>query len=352
MRPDRLLALLAIAVMVLAPTFPARSETAPVPLIKLEYPGNPPNVRMLYIRIQKLGERMVDSPLLFDTGSAGITIDCAVVLPANLCSTTGIKIDAPLELDGLTVTTKQRVSQYGTYDEYGNIAIARVSFGAPDSPVVTTKAIPILIRYKKVRRSNGEIVGGPLWPHGIFGVAPVAGQIGGELVSPMDFVDPGPGRHAGFSLSPIGRNWIACTNEEGTCPEVAALHIGVDPAEIGQFSTFDLDTTGSQHYQPYVDTCLAWGDKKVCAPTLFDTGNSTIMIAGPPRQGGDMSLPVGVGMRLSWPSGLEWRYAIEYRPEAEFAPLSDVHLIGIRYFEANSLLIDLKNRKVGFRLGQ
>src|SRR5262245_11955245 len=98
---------------------PAVAEEAS--LIKLEYPGNPPNIRMLFVRLLALGDRQVDVPLLFDTGSVGITVECESVLPARYCSTSGIKIDAPLELEGLTVTTRQAVAQYGTYDEYGNI---------------------------------------------------------------------------------------------------------------------------------------------------------------------------------------------------------------------------------------
>lgn len=139
-----------------------------VPLIKLEYPGNPPNIRMLYIRLLALGHHKIDQPLLFDTGSAGMTVDCRVVLPANLCSDEGIKIDKSLELDGMTVTTQRTVMHYGTYDEYGNIAIARVTVGSRDSPVSAAEAIPVLIRYKKVRRGTDEIVGGPLWPKGYF----------------------------------------------------------------------------------------------------------------------------------------------------------------------------------------
>jgi hypothetical protein len=47
-----------------------------------------------------------------------------------------------------------------------------------------------------------------------------------------------------------------------------------------------------------------------------------------------------------------WRFTVQYEPEVEFAPHMDVNLIGIRYFETNSLLVDLDTQEVGFRLGQ
>ena len=103
-----------------------------VPLIKLEYPGKPKNIRMLYVKILSLGDRTVNQPLLLDTGSSGMTIDCKSVLPAETCSDTGIKITQDQQIDGITVTTKKAVMNYGTYDEYGNVAYARVTFGSPE----------------------------------------------------------------------------------------------------------------------------------------------------------------------------------------------------------------------------
>ena len=68
-----------------------------------------------------------------------------VVLPANLCSTEGIKIDKETRIDGITVTTQQLVAHYGTYDEYGHLAYAVVQMGAPDAAVATSEPIAFLI---------------------------------------------------------------------------------------------------------------------------------------------------------------------------------------------------------------
>lgn len=329
----------------------AQSLPRDVPLIKQEFPGRPPGVHTLYVRIAALGDREVDFPILFDTGSAGMTIQCDIVLPADLCGTDGILVQRDMDIGGVLVTTRRIVSQYGTYDEYGNLAFARVTFG-DERGSVTTQRMPFLLRYKKVRRSTGEVVGGPLWTKGIFGVAPVAGQVDGLLASPMDYVDMPTGLGRGFWLSPLGESWSVCTNERGDCPTVDALHIGLDDGARSQFTMVPLRSSGSAHYQPFVDACLTWLEYQSCAPALYDTGNSTVAIAGQPRSGPAPTLPPGTEVTLVGPEMTLWQFKARDAIEVEFAPYSDVNLIGIRYFETNSLLFDLDARQIGFRIGR
>lgn len=166
----------AVVVALLSTSSLCHSEDAArvvLPLIKQEFPGKPKNIRMVYLRLVKVGDRTVDQPLLLDTGSAGMTVDCALVLPAKMCSSEGIKIDKETQIDGITVTTQQLVAHYGTYDEYENLAYAVVQMGSDNAAAVTQEPIAFLIRTKKVRRSDGRIVGGRLWPKGIIGISPI-----------------------------------------------------------------------------------------------------------------------------------------------------------------------------------
>lgn len=343
-----------VAALILLAPIAARAQATTsltVPLIKQEYPGNPPDIHTVYVPIRSVGNRRVGFPILLDTGSAGMTIECSLVLPKSLCSVDGIRIDRELELDGVTVTTQQIVSRYGTYDEYGHLAYAEVAFGDADRPV-RTQRMPLLIRYKKVCRTTGEIVGGPLWPKGIFGVAPVLGQVDGLLVSPIDQVGLPDGLHRGFHLSPFGETWAICTNELGDCPTVDALHIGLDDNIRASFEMAPLRASPSRHYRPFVDSCLDWPGNRVCAPTLYDTGNATIAIAGRPPVGSGMTLPRGTEIVLTGPAASSWQFKARDTNEVEFSPHSDIHLIGVRYFETNSLLIDLETREIGFRIGR
>jgi hypothetical protein len=330
------------------PSGAADDTPATVPLIKLEYPGNPPNIRMLYVRLLALGDRKVDQPLLFDTGSAGMTVECEVVLPAPFCSPEGIKIDKPLELGGITVTTQKEVMHYGADDEYGNIAIARITIGARERPVSTAKGVRLLIRYKKVRRSTGEIVGGPLWPKGFFGASPI---VGGTLTSPLNAMLPANGLRHGWYLSPIGADWTKCTNEEGNCPEVAALHIGISESVKSSFRTSKWQKADARYAFPTVAACIAWEGGSACRPTAYDTGNATIMVGGKPPKKTDAALGVGVNVTVTAPDHDPWTFTTTYKPEVEFFPQMDHHLVGIRYFETNSLLFDLAAEEIGFRIG-
>jgi hypothetical protein len=342
-----------VAALLLAFSAPSLAELAKpitIPIIKQQYPGYPP-VRLVHLRVLSLGDHKVDFPLLFDTGSTGITIDCNLVLPWDLCTPDGIKIEKDLKLDGVRVTTRRIVAQYGTYDEYGNLAFARVSFGDAGHPV-TTSEMPVLIRYKKVRRATGEIVGGPLWPRGIVGVSPLGAQTGGLLHSPMDYIDAPDGLIRGFYLTPLGEVWVICMNEFDECPSVDALHIGIDAATKAKFEMAPLGASRSVHYIGFVDACLTWLEHQSCAPTLYDTGNSTISIPGSPRDGTDMALPMSTSVTLIGPNMEIWKFPTLYVPEVEFTPHSDINLIGIRYFETNSLLFDLEAGQIGFRIDQ
>jgi hypothetical protein len=338
--------------LTLAPAGAVEGTPIDVPLIKLEYPGDPPNIRMLYIKILSLGDRKVNQPLLFDTGSSGMTIECSTVLPADLCSTSGIKIKKKLEIDGITVTTQRAVMHYGTYDEYGNVAAARVAFGSPGSPIYTSEPISFLIRYKKVRRQTGEIVGGPLWPKGIFGASPIGGGGPGQtLTSPLGAVDAADGLRKGYYLSPIGSGWQKCTNEDANCPQVQSLHIGISDAVKNSFSVKKWKRASNRYNFPTIDLCILWDKKPACRPALYDTANSTIAIAGKPKKKSDPSLDVGVNVTVTAPNHDDWKFATTYKPEVEFLPALEHHIIGIRYFETNSLLFDLESKEIGFRIG-
>ncbi|UDL87296.1 hypothetical protein LGH82_19065 [Mesorhizobium sp. PAMC28654] len=323
-----------------------------VPLIKQEYPGKPPHIRMLYVNILSLGTRKINQPILLDTGSSGMTIDCAAVLPRKLCSAEGVHITKTLELDGIFVTTQKVVMNYGIYDEYGNVALARVTFGSPHSPVATDRLVPFLIRYKTVKRSTGEIVGGRLWPKGIFGVSPIGG--GGPnrmLKSPIDAVSAGNGLRKGYYLSPIGTDWRICANEDANCPTVEAFHIGISESVKSDFNTQKWMAASNRYNFPTIDSCILLKEITTCRPTVYDTGNSTILLADNLPKDSDGSMGVGTKVAVKIAMLGEWKFDTSYASELEFSPTIGHSIVGIRYFETNSLLVDLDAKEIGIRIG-
>lgn len=324
-------------------------EPLTVPLIKLEYPGNPPNIRMLYVRLLMLGNRKVNQPLLFDTGSSGVTIDCKVVLPKKLCSDAGIKIEKDTEIDGIIITTEKVTARYGGYTEFGHLAKARLSFGDAKRPAKTIELIALLIRYKKIRNSDGTVVGGPLWPLGTFGISPVGGIGAGQrITSPMGSVALNDKLRRGYRLNPIGRRWKVCTNERDDCPTIQSLQVGLRDQDRNDFQLQPIIQADPTHNFPTLSACIAWQTSQLCAPALFDTGNSTIMVRDP--AGSVTSLPKGQKVSIDIQGQAQWAFKTEYRPEVEFGPHLDHHIIGIRYFEENGLIVDLDSKEIGLRL--
>jgi hypothetical protein len=355
-RPRALIIFVLIFISTVSSAVVARgAEDGPIPvsLIKLEYPGNPPNIRMLYIRLQKLGAKRVNQPLLFDTGSSGVTIDCKVALPGRLCSSDGIRINRDIEIDDILVTTEKATAIYGGYTEYGNVAMARLSFGDDARPAETSEAIPILIRYKKVRNSDGKIVGGPLWPLGTVGVSPIGG-IGADqsIRSPIEAIPVNGNLRRGYRLDPIGPRWKVCTNERRDCPTTRALYIGLSDEEKKGYHLWKLARAHPTHNFPTLTACIAWEKSKICLPTLFDTGNSTIRVGGRVPGETRASLPKGTKVSVDIPGSDTWRFQLKYRPELELVGNINHHIVGVRYFENNSLLVDLESDEIGLRFGE
>jgi hypothetical protein len=323
-------------------------DTAPqvLPLIKLEYPGKPKNVRMVYLRLIKMGDRTVDQPLVLDTGSPGITVDCALVLPAKMCSPDGVKIDKETVVDGITVTTQQHVAHYGTYDEYGNLAYAVVQMGSDNAPVVTQEPIAFLIRTKKVRRSDGKIVGGPLWPRGMIGISPIGTlDDAGNVHSPLDAVAVPAGLHRGYTIGALGKEWKICTIEDENCPEVPALSIGIDPDKGDGLKFIPIARASTRFEFPTFTACFSFGQITSCKPTLFDTGNSTMVV------GGSAGKPLKKGVPVKVMAVQKWEFVTRYSPEVEFDEGLEHHIVGIRFFEENRLAVDLDEGRIGIAIG-
>jgi hypothetical protein len=226
-----------------------------------------------------------------------------------------------------------------------------VTFGSPKAPVSTDTTTPFIIRYKQVKHSTGEIVGGPLWPKGIFGISPVGGSGPDRMIkSPLLLVSVGPGLDRGYYLSPLGTKWNRCTTGDGTCPEVEALHIGVPKNIKKDFRIQRWQEANWRYNFPTIDACISWGSESKCRPTLYDTGNSTIMVSTDASEPYS-SLNTGANILVKADGQEDWSFKTTYSPEVEFIPGLPHNIVGIRYFEKNSLLLDFETKQIGLRLG-
>jgi hypothetical protein len=319
-----------------------------LPLVKLSHPAAG---HRLYIKLLGLGQRKVDVPLLFDTGSAGVSVDCRAVLGPKLCTENGVTADKELLVDGIRITTQKISNRFEKVIEHGQLAYAQVSFGSPANLVSTSKEIPFFLRYKEEDRQTGKTT--HTTHMGVFGVSPIDASTQGEfLKSPLSSVEVGPGLLKGFYLSPIGTNWVACSHKKNNCPLAMSLHLGIDENIKKDFSLTEIKRLSNRYPFPTVEACVAFQKQKVCKQTLFDTGATKTIISKKPRTNRETFLRVGESVTVSAPIVGEWKFQIKSNAEFELTDLIDFNLIGVRYFEKNSLLFDFEKGQIGFRMGR
>jgi hypothetical protein len=103
-----------------------------------------------------------------------------------------------------------------------------------------------------------------------------------------------------------------------------------------------------KHNFPTVRMCLEWDGHSKCRGVrdnvicpgfvrtplaLYDTGNSTIQVGSRPPKKNETSLLGSTAVSLKGPAHTPWQFMTRYRPEVEFIPHIDIHVVGIRYFE-------------------
>ncbi|MDR5821304.1 hypothetical protein [Caballeronia sp. LZ043] len=216
------------------------------------------------------------SPLVLDTGSAGMIIDAQDVFPVTMVSTDGFVFPPgqnTLTYHGITVTNVQvsKIFGGGAHTDYGNIGFATVRFGGHGE--LTTNLMPVLFSYRTLD-SNGR----PLhlaW-HGTFGIDPAASAVlapgaapsgslnicslqsinanGCDFVSVLRYLNDAAGVNAGFSLGNAALDpKCAITATMTGCSFQPALTVGLSETDEQAYASIPLicppprRMTGSDH---------------------------------------------------------------------------------------------------------
>jgi hypothetical protein len=212
-----------------------------------------------------VGSVPVRMPLIFDTGSAGVTLYAPSIFPASMVSGTGFVFpsgQSSITYNGITVTNQQGTRSYGTTDirmQNGNLGYAQLTFGDAQGRLTTT-VMPIFLYFSITDAATGEEIEVPSFQQGIFGVASTNGTItvagsaepaGGYLgcaagsegtcfvVSALKYLQYGTSVSAGFMLSPAAIQSCAITTP-GSCTPTPMLTVGLTTALEEGFSTVSL----------------------------------------------------------------------------------------------------------------
>src|SRR5260221_6165768 len=141
---------------------PAPASLATLGLYELDSTINNTIYKRIFIVATKVGTKTVNYPLVFDTGSAGMTMDANGILPASMITSSGIQVAGDsVTVNGITVTTQQAVIAFGNTQaetqEFGNLAYTTVTIGDQNGKITTTR-IPIFLYYKVVDLTNNNTI--------------------------------------------------------------------------------------------------------------------------------------------------------------------------------------------------
>lgn len=301
----------------------------------------------------KVGTTNLLYPLIFDTGSSGLTIDANGLIPANRITSGGIIVQGDSEvLNGITVTNQTATISFGGGSsgetrEYGNLAYADVTIG-DNSGNVTITQMPFFLYYKVVDMSTGTVYGSHAAD--VFGVGPGEGAAGKNIKSPLSYFKLPTGVTNGFRLGLLNTPFTSTpTNVPGL------LTIGLTPNDLNSsgFIMHPLNFSSVSGYLPIPGT-VTYGTKTVNgASLLFDTGNPAITyLADPTVNPNLVMLPAGTTVSVTTNKGFSYQYstATNNTEVVNSIAYGDPRSIfSIDFFVNNYYLMDYQNNRIGLK---
>jgi hypothetical protein len=363
------------------------------PVIINLYPNqSAATVPRLVVMATTVGTVPVSMPLIFDTGSAGVTLYAPSIFPSSMVSAAGFVFPSgqtSMSYNGITVTDQQGTRTYGSTNlraQNGNIGFAQVTFGDADGQL-TTAVMPVFLYFSITDVTTGQAVEVSSFQQGIFGVASTSGTIalpgsvepsGGNpacapdtktscyVVSALKYLQYGDSVSAGFMLSPAPIQNCDITSA-GSCAPAPMLTIGLTAAMKAGFSTVSLlcppdgyvgpaSIAGYPVCQKIVDntTLMVSGGAvgTITGGALFDTGTANMQIATPAGSTFPSAVPIGSSVLVTTASGFSYSYvSTNSDPLATIvnADFSGSTIIGIGYFTTNSFFIDFDAGSEGWK---
>jgi hypothetical protein len=309
-----------------------------------------------FIAISQIGTKTVNYYSVFDTGSAGMTMDATGILPSSMITSSGITVAGDsVIVNGITVTSQQAVIAYGDtqseIQEYGNLAYATVTIGDQNGKI-TTSRIPMFLYYKIVDTQTGQQQ--PAHSNDIFGVGPGVSFANSAIASPLSYFKSTTGATSGYKLAMLNN---AQFSTSGTYVS-NLLIIGLVPADLESSSGFvmhPLNYFSQGGYSPDIGATVSYGGQNVAATILFDTGTpaiSTIENSGAPSN--ISNLPNNTPVTITTSSGFTYTYTTGStnnltqiaRPSYTGDPRT---IFSINFFTENEFLMDYKNHQIGLK---
>jgi len=336
---------------------PVPVVTAAAPLAKLGlYELDSSIYKRVIIQITKIGTKTVNYGSVFDTGSAGMTIDATGILPASMITSSGITVPGDsVVVNGITVTSQEAVIAFGNaqseLQEYGNLAYTTITIGNQNGNI-TTGRIPIFLYYKIVDVTTGQTQAAH--SNDIFGVGPGVSFANSAIGSPLSYFSPKNGGISGFKLATLNSSMFSTS---GTYVS-GLLTIGLVPSDVSPSSGFVMhsltyNTLGG--YSPDIPSTITYNGQSIAATVLFDTGTPAIStIENPNAKNNIIQLPNNTSVTLTTNNGFTYSYNTTStnnltqiaKPSFTGDPRT---IFSINFFVDNEFLINYQTHEIGLK---
>lgn len=310
------------------------------------------------INISGIGTEVVNYQLIFDTGSGGLVMDAANIIPASMITSTGFNFTGDSTVvNGITITSQTATLQYGSSTAsadkvYGNLAYAQVTIGDQNSNLVV-KRLPFLLYYKAVNSSN---VAYSAHYFDIFGSAEIYDQNftnNVNLTSPFSYCSAGNGLTKGFKITALDSSQYTGSGNYVT----GAISFGLTSSDLssGGFSMNQLNFNSSVGYLPYLNSTISYNSTSFSTHVLFDSGTNYCSYLGDPNYTGtfapltpntQVSLTTALGFNYTFTETASSNLSFVENPGANNASIS---IMGVEYFFKNEYLLDLENHRLGLK---
>ncbi|WP_183557939.1 hypothetical protein [Mucilaginibacter sp. SP1R1] len=310
--------------------------------------------KRIFIPVTQIGTKTINYYEIFDTGSSGMTIDAANILPASMITASGIQITGDsVVVSGITVTSKTGTVSYGDATgitkEYGNLAYANIKIGNTAGSY-TFKRVPIFLYYKIID-GNGK----QLSAHSadVFGVGPGVSYANGNITSPLRYFETGTALTSGFKLATLNASRFSST---GTYVS-GLLTMGLTASDLSSsnFIMHPLTYYSSGGYSPDIPGTISYSGKTISAQFLFDTGTPSITIIEDKLATNALgALPANSEVTITTNKGFTYIYITSSTgnlTEIQNPNNTDDYrtILSIDFFIKNEYLTDYGNHQIGLK---
>ncbi|HEY4197270.1 MAG TPA: hypothetical protein VGM63_17125 [Mucilaginibacter sp.] len=311
--------------------------------------------RRVFVPITKVGTKTVNYLSVFDTGSAGMTIDAHDIIPDAMITSSGFSFTGDsVVVEGITITSKQGIISYGnktsSTKEYGNLAYASITIGDHNGNT-SAKRVPIFLYYKVVDGTTGKAV---TLTHtlDVFGVEPGSSAANAAINSPLSYFNTNSDLTNGFKLAALQ------TNSFGIQPTYVAslLTIGLTSANISSdgFIMHPFSTSNGV-VSANIPSTVTYNGQSVSTSILFDTGTPFVStIENKLAVNATGQLPANTVVTITTNMGFTYTYTTNSTTNLTAVENPSVTgdyrtIFGIDFFTGNEYLTDYTNRQIGLK---